>query len=75
MFLFIQSIIIIICLSILSVRLANARIGVPRRRKKITASYSRKAKWHKDVAGDTLDHHWDGDSGTSKYASRYIGHA
>ena len=75
MFLFIQSIIIIICLSILSVRLANARIGMPKRRKRITASYSREAKWRKDVEGDTLDHHWGSDSGTSKYASRYIGHA
>jgi len=75
MFLFIQSVIIIICLSILSVYMANAKIDMPKRRKKITASHSGESKWHKNATKNTLDHHWGSDNRSSKYASRYIGHA
>ena len=75
MFLFIQSLIIIICLSILSVYVANAKIGMPKRRKKGAALYRRGFKGHKDVVRDALDLHLGTDRRPSEYVSRYTAHA
>lgn len=47
MFLSIQSVIILICLGILSVHIANARTGTPRKKKKIYSSNFRGSKGHK----------------------------
>ena len=75
MFLFIQSVIIIICLSIISVYVANAKIGMPKRRKKIAISRCGESKDHKNVVKGVLDHHWGTDRRSSEYVSRYTGHA
>ena len=72
MLLFIQSVIILICLSILSVYITKVKIRITKRRKKNAASYCEESEDHKGVPKDYpwgVVHHF------SEYVHKYIGHA
>ena len=72
MFLFIQSVIILICLSILSVYITNFKISIPKRSKKDVTSHCEESEGHKGVL---KDYHWGVVHHFSEYVHKYIGHA